>query len=225
MPNWCNNVLTITGEDVKLNKIKFLLESSKTSGHGMFITLVGLPEGITPEQHDKDWWDIHISYWGCKWDVDYEEHNTSYYDDHIEMCFETAWSPPIEFCGKLAQYFDVEVKIFYSEPGVGFSGECICTPDGMMDDNEFPYMEGMYLYDKEGFWCEVESQIENELEEVDIDELPAEIAKFYQDVEVGEPPVDSLLARILNEFNYVTTEDRKEIENLIKEKLQDYGEA
>jgi hypothetical protein len=95
----------------------------------------------------------------------------------------------------------------------------------MMDDNEFPYMEGMYMYDKEGFWCEVESNIENELEEVDIDELPTEIAKFYQDVEVGEPPVDSLLARILNEFNYVTTEDRKEIENLIKEKLQDYGEA
>ena len=50
MPNWCNNFLTITGEEVKLNKIKFLLESSKKNNHGIFITLVGLPEGITPKQ-------------------------------------------------------------------------------------------------------------------------------------------------------------------------------
>ena len=225
MPNWCNNFLTITGEEDKLKKIKFLLESTKNTNKGMFITLVGLPEGITPEQHDKEWWDIHISYWGCKWDVDYEEHSAVYDKNSIIMSFDTAWSPPIEFCTKLSQLFDVGVKIFYSEPGVGFAGECMCTPDGMMDDDECGYMEGMYKYDKEGFWCDVESNIENEIEEVDEDELPAEIAKLYEDVEVGEPPVDSLLARILNEFNYVTTEDRKEIENLIKEKLQDYGEA
>ena len=225
MPNWCNNFLTISGEEVQLKKIKYLLEESTKEKQGMFITLVGLPEGITPEQHQSDWWDIHISYWGCKWDVDYEEHSAMYYGNHMTMSFETAWSPPIEFCSKLSEYFNVEVRIFYSEPGVGFAGECICLPEGSTDDNELGYMEGMYIYDKEGFWCEVESNIENEIEEVDIDELPAEIAKFYQEAEVGEVSVDSLLARILNEYNFVTNEDRKQIENLIKEKLQDYGEA
>ena len=41
MPNWCNNFLTITGEEVQLNKIKYLLEETKETNQGMFITLVG----------------------------------------------------------------------------------------------------------------------------------------------------------------------------------------
>jgi len=210
MPNWCNNVLTITGDKVQLDKIKYLLEESAKEKQGMFITLVGLPEGITPEEHDKDWWDIHISYWGCKWDVDYEEHSASYYDDHMTLCFETAWSPPIEFCGKLSQYFNVEVQNFYSEPGVGFAGLCACYPDGTYEDDELGYMEGMYKYDNEGFWCEVESNIENEIENVDWDD---------------EPNTDKIIENILSQFNYINSEDIEKIKDLITQTIQDYGEA
>ena len=225
MPNWCNNFLTITGEEVQLNKIKYLLEETKETNQGMFITLVGLPEGITPEQHEKDWWDIHISHWGCKWDVTYEDHSALYDKNSITMSIGTAWSPPISFCEKLAVMFDVEVQIFYAEPGVGFAGLCTCLPDGTSQDDELPYMEGIYKYDNSGFWDEVDSNIEYQLEEVDVDELPAEIAKLYQEIESGEPSGDSLLANILDEYNFVSPEDKKQIEELIKEKLQDYGEA
>jgi hypothetical protein len=210
MPNWCNNVLTITGDKVQLDKIKYLLEESAKEERGMFITLVGIPEGITPEEHDKDWWDIHISYWGCKWDVDYEEHSASYYDDNMTLCFETAWSPPIGFCEKLAQYFSVKVENFYSEPGVGFAGLCTCYPDGTAEDDELDYMEGMYKYDNEGFWCDVESNIENQIEEIDWDDNPG---------------IDEIIENTLSEFNYINGEDIEKIKDLITQTIQDYGEA
>ena len=248
MPNWCNNFLTITGEEVQLNKIKYLLEETKETEQGMFITLVGLPEGITPEQHEKDWWNIHISHWGCKWDVSYEDHSALYdtigYDNEINygykyyvnlfnfikynfvinlkipfqfsylagmtMSIETAWSPPISFCEKLAVMFNVEVQIFYAEPGVGFAGLCTCSPDGTSQDDELSYMEGMYKYDNSGFWDEVESNIESELEDIDWEE---------------EPDTDHMVQEVLQEYPYISEEDVKTLKDLITEKIQDYGEA
>jgi len=126
------------------------------------------------------------------------------------MCIETAWSPPIAFCEKLAVMFNVEVQIFYAEPGVGFAGLCTCLPDGTSQDDELSYMEGMYKYDNSGFWDEVESNIESELEDIDWEE---------------EPDTDHMVQEVLQEYPYISEEDVKTLKDLITEKIQDYGEA
>jgi len=128
----------------------------------------------------------------------------------MTLCFETAWSPPIGFCEKLAQYFSVKVENFYSEPGVGFAGLCTCYPDGTAEDDELGYMEGMYKYDNEGFWCDVESNIENQIEEIDWDD---------------NPDIDEIIENTLSEFNYINGEDIEKIKDLITQTIQDYGEA
>ena len=71
-------------------------------------------------------------------------------------------------------------------------------------------MEGMYKYDNSGFWDEVESNIESELEDVDWEE---------------EPDTDHMVQEVLQEYPYISEEDVKTLKDLITEKIQDYGEA
>lgn len=64
--------------------------------------------------------------------------------------------------------YKLNANIFYSEGGVGFSGETkLIWEDGELSvvDNEYEYNKGLYLLSKEEFWSNMESNIEYAVEE------------------------------------------------------------
>lgn len=150
MPNWCNNYLTIKGDKNKINLINNLVKESNYNN--IFLNLVGLEKGMTPADYENKWYDSNVNYWGCKWDVSINSCDWEFNEDIITSSFETAWSPPIGFCQKLAEIYQVEVHISYEECGVGFCGETYSHPDGTQEDNEYPYEEGLYKTQNDYFW-------------------------------------------------------------------------
>jgi hypothetical protein len=180
----------------------------------IFRNLIDIPTHMTNEEYEKNWYDTNVSWFGTKWDVDYASCGFEFSENEIIMQPETAWSPPIQFLENLVkQYKGIEAYIFYSEPGVGFSGETKIWKDEegnvIVDDNEYPYLEGIYLLDKEMFWGEVESYIDNFECENDREE----------DEEGNELPYDEMLMLdYVNEhFDFVTKEDKDEIFKQLKE--------
>lgn len=159
MPNWCSNSLTITGHKYDIETI--LERLRKGDADKMFETLIGINPEISVEQYEKNWYDENISRFGTKWDVSYTMDMFQYSEDTIYITFETAWSPPVEFCRSLSKMYNVKCVLFYSEPGIGFAGQFEVDGDGNESDDECGYLEGLYKYDNEYFWDEVESWMEN----------------------------------------------------------------
>ena len=204
MPNWCSNFIRITGDKDKIENIKRLIELSRNEDEypGLFTTLVGIPEGMSPTDYQEKWWDANIEHWGTKWDINPHETSVGLYDEEITICQETAWSPPIPFCQKIAQMFDVEVYIQYEEPGVDFAGECNCFPDGTYDDKEYTYSEGLYKTNNEYFW---EGHV------------PDQLCYINEELEENQNVVE----KIKDYFHFCNEEDLKEI---IKQNEEEYGE-
>jgi hypothetical protein len=212
MPNWCDNFITITGDKEKIDGIKHIIRECAVTKQGVFVSLVGLPPDVTPENYNEKWYDSHIAWWGTKWDVHYDDNGCWNLDDDdcITISVDTAWSPPEPFCQKLAQYFDVEVEIQYSESGNNYAGRSLFNKDGLTESEEYnDYMEGMYHINKEQFWSEVEYRMDcwsddasNE-EEFDIDKTLAEEFAFCTDKEREEIKKDFI-------ENYKTEDNEQE---------------
>ena len=112
MPNWCSNSLIVSHKDAAMiSRVKNSIDDGS-----LFNEFVPLPE----EQKDN-WYDWHVNNWGTKWDISNpfitcEEKNC------IEVMFDTAWGPPIEFYRKIEE-LGFEVDATYCETGMGFLGE------------------------------------------------------------------------------------------------------
>jgi len=198
MPNWCNNNITISGDESAIRTITAVLKGL-TPQDDVFKSLVGLPTHLTNEQYGKEWYDTNISWFGTKWDISYEESAFNFTKDEISFSCETAWSPPIQFIQNLCEMYKVNANLFYSEGGIGFAGETTFTwVDGELDvyDDECGYLEGIYKYSKEDFWGEVE---------------------FGTDSIIDE---DQSLEDFLSEFQFVSHEDKKELTRLYNETIK-----
>lgn len=207
MPNWCSNYITISGEGVK--KIKFLLEGIENKDDcspGVFMTLVGRDKTIPMEEYESGgWWQSNIDYWGCKWDVSYNEAQIDYDDDNtsMTMSISTAWSPPSNFVQRLGELFKVEIEMSYEEGGCDFCGKSTYHPDRGFEDECYTYDEGRYYFEPDSFWDSVRDDIE------------------YM-VEDAEATFDSVKER----YSFITKESElKEIEDMFNEiKLEFNGE-
>jgi hypothetical protein len=193
MPNWCSNSIVITGDEDKIKKINEVLSSmdKTTTIAGIFEALVGRDENITEEQYQNGGWYQHnIDRYGCKWDVSHENAVISTdSDDCITMSPETAWSPPKEFCILLAEQYGVDVTLEYSEPGCNFSGRVVISPDGVEEEENYEYLEGLYFIDEDSFWMEVQSNLE------------------YEFCEFEPRPLEDWL----NDFQFVSDSDKQEL--------------
>jgi hypothetical protein len=171
---------------------------------------------MTKDDYDKDWYDTNVSWFGTKWDVSYSDCNMDYDETEIRLSPDTAWSPPIEFLTNLVKQYDgIEAYIFYSEGGIGFSGETKIYRDEdghtIVDDSEYPYLEGIYLLDKELFWnSELESMIDSARYEL-VDE----------DDEVKTIDEAKIVEYVNDNFDFVTDEDKETIIKQFKEELND----
>ncbi len=200
MPNWCSNYITITGSKTAIKKIKTKLNKIQKEG-GVFETLVGVEPEITKEEYDKGgWWDANVNYWGTKWDVGFDDCNFVFEDQTIHMSPATAWSPPTGFCKVLARKYYVEITLLYEESGCDFSGRTLIEKNGESDDECYSFREGLYYFNKESFWYEVQSDIEWHKD--DDDEKSNE--EFIEDM-----------------YPFVSDEDKEEIIKLFKESVNE----
>jgi hypothetical protein len=117
MPNWCQNVVIITGEETEqLDLIRNAVKkaSETESGENFFNELVP-----RPESENENWYNWNVSNWGTKWDV--EPIITEDTGFTITLSFDSAWAPPIEFCNKLVE-LGFNVLAYYNEEGMCFAG-------------------------------------------------------------------------------------------------------
>lgn len=207
MPNWCYNNLTITGEKENLDRIKFHLEDIEKkddSTPGIFMALVGRDQSIELNEYENGgWYDANINYWGCKWDVSYDESGVEYNDGSITMSFQTAWSPPINFIQHLGYLFNVECELYYEEPGCDFCGKSYYNSEDGLSEEDYSYDEGRFVFDKDNFFDSCDGEIDY---------------LFESDEDVT---FDSVKER----FPFITgEEDLKTLEEIFNEVKERYGE-
>ena len=207
MPNWCNNNITISGDEGTIRTLTAVLKSLKTDDEeqssDVFKSLIGLPQHMSDGDYKEKWYDTNIGWFGTKWDISYDEHAFTFTKNEISFFCETAWSPPIPFLQNLCEMYKVNANLFYSEGGVGFSGETTFTwNDGELDvyDDECGYLEGIYKYSREEFWSEVESRVDSILDE------------------------ELSLEDFISEFDFVSDEDKVELTRLYNETIESNDE-
>lgn len=207
MPNWCYNHLTIKGEKENLDRIKFHLEDIEKkddSSPGVFMALVGRDQSIELNEYEHGgWYDANINYWGCKWDVSYNESGVEYSDDSITMSFQSAWSPPINFIQHLGRLFNVECELYYEEPGCDFCGKSYFNNENGLTEEDYSYDEGRFVFDKDNFFESCDGEIDYLFE---VDE-------------------DVTFESVKERFPFITGEkDLKTLEEIFNEVKENYGE-
>ena len=207
MPNWCNNNITISGDEGAIRTLTSVLKSLKTSDEeqssNVFRALIGIPSHMSEGDYKEKWYDTNIEWFGTKWDISYDEHAFIFTKDEITFSCETAWSPPIPFLQNLCEMYKVNAYLFYSEGGVGFAGETTFNwVHGELEvyDDECGYLEGIYKYSREEFWSEVEYRSDCILDE------------------------DQSLEDFLGEFEFVSDEDKVELTRIYNETINNNDE-
>jgi hypothetical protein len=159
MPNYCNNVISITGDKEKIREIlKKIGETPTSLDAKLFETLIG-----TDTDKTKGWYESNLTRYGTKWDVNPDDSNIEFSDDMITMNLDTAWSPPVQFCITLAKEYGVQVEIKFFEPGCDFAGRSVINEVGeIVEEEDYNYDEGMYILDSEGFWSDRENDYMDE---------------------------------------------------------------
>ena len=149
MPNWCDNEMTVEGVDADkvndaISNAAALFDvvapmpaalSAITLGS---VTIDGVRHNMWRETPDGDvpitdeelvelertygtasWKDWAADNWGTKWNVSRDDLEF----DGETWTFQTAWAPPIPFYVALTTSFDVELDVFWDEPGAELLGE------------------------------------------------------------------------------------------------------
>lgn len=151
MPNWCNNTLELYHDKPEMiDRVDLAAQQNKLFSEffpcpkELHDTVAGnVEEGYATELHDfqkalnikyfghTDWYSWNNANWGTKWEV-CEINGGKGSDNSINLAFDTAWSPPIEFYEKMKEIGFV-VRAYYYEPGMAFCG--------FFDDGEEDYYE------------------------------------------------------------------------------------
>ena len=134
MPNWCSNHLKLMHEDTTMvDKVQSIVEA----GTGLFGGFLPIPDELvnttapvrevnaeTNALKEKygaaDWYEWSVKNWGTKWDVEPDGY-TRPNPNTIQMGFETAWGPALEFYNTL-EALGFTVEAMYYEPGMAFAG-------------------------------------------------------------------------------------------------------
>ena len=166
MPNWCMNTIEITGPPANLVEIRQILKTFDNKSH-IFAGLIGdkIVDVATSSNPLDDglpvWYQNNLHNFRTKWDVSFENCNIQYNENSIILDFNTAWSPPANFCKILRDKLKVNVTCVYSEPGCDFAGKLNYYADASEDCVEYRYMEGRYHLNQSSFWNEFESRVED----------------------------------------------------------------
>ena len=167
MPNWCNNVLTLSGKDAEtiyeiLQKpdTKVLFESLIETNKQKYCKNEKI-DGITEVKIDDkffNWYNHNWNEYGVKWDVPIHDVYMSNWERELQLDFDTAWSPPIEFIQKLSvKYPELDINLKYSESGNDFGGNIDFVGGDIVYEDDLSYIEFLYNYDSDAFQLELQN--------------------------------------------------------------------
>jgi len=165
MPNWCENIVTITF-DTQAEYDKFIADADIDESTSQY--LEGMSDEAKVPFFDKfvptppellegeGWYNWRNGNWGTKWNPEVYEFWTHDENKKIEIHMNTAWAPPIEFFIKFSELYSNSItELMYVEMGLNFCGVAEFE-DGSVSDayiNDVPtegwVMAGAVL-DKEG---------------------------------------------------------------------------
>ena len=128
------------------------------------------------------------------------------------MTFDTAWTPPSNFCKELAKQYDVTVQIVYMEQGNDFCGREVYDINGTVEEEEYSYMEGLYHLKEDDFEYEFEIGLDFYGEEGDMDdsELEEENEEEVSDEEIREV--------LMQKYDYISESMADKLLDMIKER-------
>ena len=151
MPNWCNNTITISHDDMAMmkrvvkgyNQNKLLdefipiplelKEGAMNTSELMKIRNWEYKKELDKVREElnrkyfgyKDWYDYCVSEWGTKWDIGRDSAPTllmkDIKDKTVTFDFDSAWSFPSGAYEKLVD-MGFSIKAYYFEGGMGFCG-------------------------------------------------------------------------------------------------------
>jgi hypothetical protein len=152
MPNWCENYAVFEHKnEAILQQLVDAYNSGETMGtlhpcpEDLHNTVAGSLGAGTPEQAAleekesanlerygaKNWYDWCTTNWGTKWDFGRDVDNNGHKakirkrkngTKYVELRFDTAWGPPVEFYAHIHDTLGFSVRAYYFEPGMGFIG-------------------------------------------------------------------------------------------------------
>lgn len=148
MPNWCNNILTITSDNGEVGEDIYnalvpdeALQAEdifayREEGWGQlvftFAKVYPVPEKL---QQNSGWYDWCIANWGTKWDASSTYLNRKE-PDVLEFSYDTAWSPAEGFVKFIsAAYPELTFRNDFMEVGCSFVGH-VTYKSGKAIENE-----------------------------------------------------------------------------------------
>ena len=140
MPNWCQNEVSIIGEEGRAKEeIKHFLETCFEEGEIDFEKIIPYPESA-PSRADQPedfmerlkhpfakWYndfgyDWCVENWGTKWGASSQQNDLGD-DEELYLNFNTAWSPPQGIHDKIKEMLpNCSISWFYREDGMQVSG-------------------------------------------------------------------------------------------------------
>lgn len=145
MPNWCSNTVKIKGTRTNISKLRTAMEKEKRFLDFFKPQPRGLVDRPVPEgQTMPDWWNWRVNNWGTKWEIALDDESTQiFWDDSgtgVEVCFDSAWAPPLDAFAYAMEEFDFEIELLYYEPGMCFAGKFTACR-GVVADEYFDDLE------------------------------------------------------------------------------------
>ena len=194
----CYNHIVVKGETNDIKKISNIIENFKEVNDAeLFQSLIGLPEQTYIDKFNNNWNFINVKWFGTTQDVGFD-FAKEIKDDYILFAGYTAWSPPEEFCKKLSRLYNVQVEMYFEEPGYDFCGKCWIDYQIGCFSEVYGYQEGIYHF--EGFqdWYEREWELMSDwlLDEINEEDTPdfqrtiREKIPFLNDEEVEELSIE-----------------------------------
>lgn len=197
MPNWCYNEIMVIGHPNDIKRISNIIENLNKEDNILFQSLIGLPEGTDIDKYNDDWYDINVNWFGTKWDVGFD-FAKEIEEDYILFGGETAWSPPKNFCIELSKLYNVQVEMYFEEPGWDFCGKCWIDSEVGCSEELYPFHEGVYRFEGFEYWyvrewelisdslvCKINKEDIPNFQRIIRDEIP-----FLNDEEVEELSIE-----------------------------------
>jgi hypothetical protein len=132
MPNWCTNILTVTGSAETLTRFRDQAKDPTRDTDLSLNKFCPVPKG---EAFGGYYWCTRN--WGCKWDVQAKLKVAA--GDRLEYEFVSAWSPPVAWLKVVSRNFPLlEFWLKYEESEQGFRGTT-WAQEGFIDDKSSEY--------------------------------------------------------------------------------------
>lgn len=154
MPNWCNNIVLVSGPRADLNEFVNRIESR--GNKSLFGRFSPCPPDDVLAKNGTDAYNWHIANWGTKWDVPQDEVSVSPINDKsVSMNFSTAWSPPLAAIEAMSkQHPALTFEALFEEPGMCFEGKFVFRDGCEVCSIEQDITSHSFIEDESGEWVE-----------------------------------------------------------------------